>query len=283
MTAGISSAKSKMSLPVTLRGQFRPSSEGMLVFSLILLMLGLGSLAFGFFGDLTGRDLGNELIVISAGFIVTLIGGPMAYYSALSVQSHESRMHITRTGLEICGTGRARDIPWSEIEGFRLGHASPKIAPVSGEPQERKEQSTGPVKVILKKGEYELPDRYRMSPAKLRSLLHRARMTCAGPNPETVPVETFGHPADVTPVLQVNARDLLLKAGKHLGERGFSGSVIPVWGLDETLSRPWISPEQGGYVLFLSTDQDLHKAMQALAEYLKKIEAPLDQNRSASC
>jgi len=260
-------------LPLVLHGTSQ-GGHGMALFSGVMVLCGVGSILFGLIGEPGGRDAGIQFLPLATGILVAALFGIMLIFSLRGIYEGLSRLRITESGLEIRGAGRVRRIPWGEIAGFRLGHTSLKIDSEAGigDDAVRKDEVVGPVKVILHKGEYDLPDRYGMSLVELRSLLHLARIACMNNGGPAEVAEPFGTPGDLAPVLQRNDLGSLLAAGRCLAEYGFSGSVVPVAQLKESESQSWVSPERGGCVLCLSTDQDRQKAMQVLAEHMKAFE-----------
>ncbi|MFA4986059.1 MAG: hypothetical protein WC712_05700 [Candidatus Brocadiia bacterium] len=265
-------------MPFTLRGA-STGGYGLAMLSGTMVFFGVFSIAFGLSGK-TGTSL-----ALGTGMVVAVLFGVLLVSSIFGIMERSSYLSVTKEGLSTHGSPRARSIPWSEIHGFRLGHTSLKIdcSEGTGDLAVRREDVVGPVKILLKRGEYELPDRYGMGPVELRNLLHRARMICVDdPCAENVP-EPFGNPATLTPVIQNDDLDSLRNAASHLASFGFSGSIVPEDQLKATERKPWISTARGGYVLCLSIEQDIQKAMQALAEHLKEREEELEKKEGSPC
>jgi len=202
-----------------------------------------------------------------------------------SILAGKSCLQVTKEGLQVLGSPHARRIGWSEIRRFRL-KPTPLMLRIDGKEEKetfRRKEVSGHVKVVLEKGEFTLPERYGMDPCDLRDLLNRARGLCVPGSASPEGPEPFGSPGALTPVVQNEDLDSLRISAEHLAAQGFSGSIVPLTQLKESERKNWLSPARGGYVLCLSVEQDIQKAMQVLAEHLKEHEEAVEQKEGSPC
>jgi hypothetical protein len=194
----------------------------------------------------------------------------LIWFVGAAIYQGRSYLRLTHAGLEAKTFSHTRKIAWPEIRGFRLStrQISVTVKGKRGRQSLQCTELTGHVRVVLERGEFVLPDRYGASPAKLLELLKYVRAVCLG---ESLPDETAlrtDSSNDLTPVLQLSDYDALTAAGKHLSERGYSGAIVPASEFGQTDAHSWISADSGGYVLCLSSGENLQEAMLALAEFL---------------
>jgi hypothetical protein len=256
--------KEHFRLPIVLRGASK-GGFGLLFVSAVFALFGLFTIS------LAWVDASYFLlrgIVLSAFFI------PLFIYAIVAIREGRSYLKVAQDGLHIHSHSQTRDLPWSEIRRFRL-NPTPlllRMDRIAGEKSFRRQAVTGQVRAVLEKGEFVLPERYGMEPVELRDLLNDVRRACLGDSePADVP-EPFGNPGELVPMIQNEDLDELRGTAKHLSERGYSGSIVPEAQLKDSERSAWISQERGGYVLCLSSGEDIEAAMLVLAEHLKSTE-----------
>lgn len=69
------------------------------------------------------------------------------------------------------------------------------------------------------------------------------------------------------PVLQLQDLEALEKASAHLAERGHPSRVGPFDELPASEHAGWMSPDQGGYLLYLPDDDRFEQAMDCLGSF----------------
>ena len=269
-------------LPFVLHGTAKGGQE-MLLFSGVFMLFSYFTVYLGVLGVCKDFDL-RAVLLAAFGLFLSALFTTLFVSSWAEIRGGMSRLRVSKEGLQILGSAHARKIAWSEIRRFRL-NPTPlmlRIETDTGPDAFRHQEVTGNVKVVFEKGEFELPGRYGMAPCDLRDLLNRARRLCVLGSASPEGPEPFGSPGVLTPVVQNEDLDSLRTSAEHLTAHGFSGSIVPFASLKESERKNWISSARGGYVLCLSVEQDIQKAMQMLAEHLKTAEGPNEQNGSAA-
>ncbi|MFA4986062.1 MAG: hypothetical protein WC712_05715 [Candidatus Brocadiia bacterium] len=231
-------------------------------------------------------DLDGEMFLLTAlALIMSGVFATLLFSAWGDFRQGMSRLRVNHEGLQVLGSAHAREYCWSAIRKFRL-NPTPlmlRMETEAGPDAFLRQEVAGNVKVVLNYGEFELPERYGMSSCDLRDLLNRARRIVVLGSDSPEGPEPFGSPGALTPVVQNEDLDSLRTSAEHLAAQGFSGSIVPLALLEKSERKSWLSPARGGYVLCLSVEQDIQKAMQVLAEHLKEHEEAVEQKEGAPC
>jgi len=268
--------------PFTLRGASKGGKGLVFAFGAFMLF-SLFTVVFAVISALEEFDLATGFFAVFGLFLLVLFT-TLFFSSWGEMRSGMSSLRVNKEGLQVLGSVHAREYCWSAIRKFRL-NPTPimlRVETEEGSNAFRRQEVAGNVKVVLNHGEFELPERYGMSPCDLRDLLNRARRIIVLGSDSPEGPEPFGSPGALTPVVQNEDLDSLRTSAEHLAAHGFSGSIVPFASLKKSERKNWISPARGGYVLCLSVEQDIQKAMQVLAELLTKHEESHEPKRGLS-
>lgn len=169
-------ARKGLRLPFTLRGTPK-GGYSLLLISGAFLLLGLTIVVLSLLNVRVDQRT-REILGVKGALVLLCVFGLVFAFAWVIFLEGIPRLRVTSKGLVLRGCAKPHNISWDQIKGFR--QSSTFLMTQDDHGTFRREEIVRPLKVVLKRGEFDLPDRYGMDTAELKDLLQRARVACVG-------------------------------------------------------------------------------------------------------